>query len=1206
MVTISLQTLTGTFNGERTELRDTILTPELVESLGEQEGASILAFSLQTEGEIPEEGLEVTVNSDIVLSNYLGNLGRIPFTVGGEIIEAVYDETTGEATGFRVRVTSPNALVSFTLEDKEEIETDGIEQATFTLEAGDGYNINADSSSSTVTFYDSLETAPIPETSPVVSMTVSENQLIESEGNTTTFTFNVDGEIPEDGLLVYVNSPTRGTLGELDVFNTEISGGAAPFANFAASGFYFKILEDGASITVSAFDETTNPEIESGIVEGIQDFTFELVDSPGYTVSPDAGLVTLSIADNADSQLQVSYSIEPTVLIESEETVGVHNFSLSTAPPEGGVSVFVSATRLEDFNLDAVAVMGGEITEVSEDGFQFTITAMEATINLPILDDTNEEFLEESVFTLESGEGYQIDPEANGGTFTLVNIPEQAPPATTEVSEPNDIIELAQATGLNDIYPEISIAGSIAFDNSNRYENPDGSFSFIDDSEDVDFYSFDLAAGDTIRLDADANQFEDGRKVDSWLRLFDASGTELASNDDGAAPNEIFDSGFESYLEFTADEAGSYYVGVSIFGNGEYDPFTPGSGTGNSELDPNEYGTGEYTLNLSLNNPDAFIPKATEIPASTGEGISISLFTLAGVYNDDFENGNYDILGTDLAETVPENSGSALNFVLTTEEEIPEGGVEVYIDSDIALNDYFGDIDEDYTVAYADGNLGGKPFSRGGQFLEAVYNEEGEPTGFKFLLEESFATIALVGINRPEAETDGAETATFSLIESEGYTITPFNSSTVTFYDTLEQIPVPEITPEVSLELSTNELIESEGTELTFNLSLSEPPTQDGVQVYVSGGESSFLSELDVFAADIQGGVAIPTGETDGFYFKMLGETATITVPVFDSAEFEAPEGIEQYDLAVVPGVGYTVNSEQNGGTITIKDTPDSLPQVSLAVEPAVLIESEGTVANINLNLSVAPPEEGITVSVTAPEILEFDLESLEVIGGEIIVPPVASDLFGFTVNLTEQDATVSFAVADDGEREGLETVDFTLESGEGYQIDTEAGSATFIIANTPELAPGSTEEGIDIRDRAEVNDTIDTAISTGIAKINPTVSFSGAIDQYFVDDAEGNEVTVDGSEDVDMYSFELNAGDTITVDVDSVEYELEGIEAPQRLDSELRLFDAEGNELLLATGAPAPDEIFTAGRDAYLEFTAEETGTYYEERRKKVASLLC
>ncbi|MEL6931207.1 MAG: hypothetical protein AAFO95_21685 [Cyanobacteria bacterium J06600_6] len=319
---ISLQTLTGTFNGERNELRDTILSNDVVESLGEQEGASVVAFSIQTEGEIPEDGLVVTVYSDIVLTDYFANLGREPFVVGGEIDEAVYDGETGEATGFSVRVNSPNALVSFSVESKEEVETDGVEAANFTLAERDTYAIDEASAGSIVNFYDNLETAPVSEGAPTVSLNVSETKLIETEGNTTTFSFHVDGEIPEDGLLVYVDSPgNRGAVGEFDVFNAEISGGAVPFGNFAASGFYFKILENGASITVAALDENTNPEIEEGIVEGIQDYTFQLVDSPGYAVNADAGAATITIADNPDSQIQVSYETEPATLVESEATV---------------------------------------------------------------------------------------------------------------------------------------------------------------------------------------------------------------------------------------------------------------------------------------------------------------------------------------------------------------------------------------------------------------------------------------------------------------------------------------------------------------------------------------------------------------------------------------------------------------------------------------------------------------------------------------------------------------------------------------------------------------------------------------------------------------------------------------------------------------------------------------------------------------------
>jgi len=441
---ISLRTLTGTFNGERNELRDTLLAEELVESLGEQPGSSILVLSLQTEGEIPSDGVEVVINSDIALTDYFANLGRTPLTYGAEVVEAVYNED-GIATGIRLLVNSPNALISLPLENKDEVETDGIEQATFSLEAGDGYTVDADNSSSTVSFNDSLDNLPVvdpPEGGfPTVSLNVDNNQLVESEGNTTTFTFNVDGDVPEDGILVYVNSVDGnfGDLGEFDVFNAEISGGTTPFPNFAASGFYFKILEDGASITVAAFDETTNPEIEEGIVEGVQQFTFEVVNGPSYSVSDDAGEVSVTIADNPDSQLQVSYTVEPETLLEADSTVGVHNFTLSSPPPEEGITVRVVADGLEEFDATGIETTGIsgdiEILESAPSQLQFTITEQSATINLPVAADSVDEGLETATFTLQAGDGYQVDPEANTGIFNLVDTVEQIPPATEEVSD---------------------------------------------------------------------------------------------------------------------------------------------------------------------------------------------------------------------------------------------------------------------------------------------------------------------------------------------------------------------------------------------------------------------------------------------------------------------------------------------------------------------------------------------------------------------------------------------------------------------------------------------------------------------------------------------------------------------------------------------------------------------------------------------------
>lgn len=122
------------------------------------------------------------------------------------------------------------------------------------------------------------------------------------------------------------------------------------------------------------------------------------------------------------------------------------------------------------------------------------------------------------------------------------------------------------------------------------------------------------------------------------------------------------------------------------------------------------------------------------------------------------------------------------------------------------------------------------------------------------------------------------------------------------------------------------------------------------------------MNEFSIFDAEFSGGVAVADGALSGFYLQMFEQTATITLPVFNSTDIV--EGIEEFNVAVRPGQGYLIDENQNGGTIRIKDTSDSQIQMSLSTEPEVLIESEGTVAKVNFNLSAAPPEDGVLVTV--------------------------------------------------------------------------------------------------------------------------------------------------------------------------------------------------------------------------------------------------
>ncbi|MFO0904296.1 MAG: Ig-like domain-containing protein [Pirellulales bacterium] len=120
----------------------------------------------------------------------------------------------------------------------------------------------------------------------------------------------------------------------------------------------------------------------------------------------------------------------------------------------------------------------------------------------------------------------------------------------------------------------------------------DNSFYRLDPSLDVDFYQFQLDIGDHVRIDLDT--VASGNRLDSLLRMFDEVGQQVAISDNAAAPGEAL--GTDSYIDFTATKAGTYYVAVSGQGNSTYDPNSLSGRTHSAT-------TGQYTIDIDVLAP---------------------------------------------------------------------------------------------------------------------------------------------------------------------------------------------------------------------------------------------------------------------------------------------------------------------------------------------------------------------------------------------------------------------------------------------------------------------------------------------------------------------------------------------------------------------------------------------------------------------------
>ncbi len=112
----------------------------------------------------------------------------------------------------------------------------------------------------------------------------------------------------------------------------------------------------------------------------------------------------------------------------------------------------------------------------------------------------------------------------------------------------------------------------------------------IQAGKDVDIFRLDLARGGQITAEITAKRLATGSSLDSYLRLFDGNGNQVAQND------QFY--GQDSMIDYYVSTGGTYYLAVSGFGNDKYNPNLAGSG--------NTQSTGLYnlTINANLNTDD--------------------------------------------------------------------------------------------------------------------------------------------------------------------------------------------------------------------------------------------------------------------------------------------------------------------------------------------------------------------------------------------------------------------------------------------------------------------------------------------------------------------------------------------------------------------------------------------------------------------------
>lgn len=314
---------------------------------------------------------------------------------------------------------------------------------------------------------------------------------------------------------------------------------------------------------------------------------------------------------------------------------------------------------------------------------------------------------------------------------------------------------------------------------------------------------------------------------------------------------------------------------------------------------------------------------------------------------------------------------------------------------------------------------------------------------------------------------------------------------------------------EVSVTVSDD--VVTEGESIRFDITASGDPLPAGGIIISTSNVFSEQFDFNVFDFDnptyLSGleytdFVVTPEGE-ERILWTLTDPEAFINFPVFDDI---IAEPNEEFTVEVFARDGYTVDSDASSATATITDevVDGAGPTVSFSIaEPTDFIESEGGTLTATFTVDGVIPTGGLEVTV--------DSNSVGVLGDFALFDAQGNPLFkstgitglpvnntfdasGFAVVLSENTATLTVEIFDDGPTEGLETTTFTLLNGENYEVDPEVNATTITINDGDDGQFFGGEEA----------DVFESGSSDGFNGSNDVV-FGGAGDDLIDTSASGN-----------------------------------------------------------------------------------------------------
>jgi len=302
---------------------------------------TVITFDFEVDGDIPEGGLPVSLDidaPDLLWITDFFNFSRTGRDAETGLFNSIFILPNPEGLGGEISDFSGSLLVRDVLEPFDSIPlilednnasfelvvfddpfAEENETVEFSIGEGEGYTVSSDPV--TVTIQDSPDGIVNPSDVPVIGVSVTAPEVLvedDPDNNTFTLNFDIEGKIPDAGIDIAVESDTLDVLPDFDISIEIIRDDEGAFLGIflndtSTTGFSNEITIDGVTSSLDllpiefgrGFDGTivdatatfTLNVRNDSVEEGLETLNFSLIDGEAYDVAPDAGTVSLTIAD---------------------------------------------------------------------------------------------------------------------------------------------------------------------------------------------------------------------------------------------------------------------------------------------------------------------------------------------------------------------------------------------------------------------------------------------------------------------------------------------------------------------------------------------------------------------------------------------------------------------------------------------------------------------------------------------------------------------------------------------------------------------------------------------------------------------------------------------------------------------------------------------------------------------------------------------